>query len=386
MKILIGQIAISGLLINPFVTIAGNVKSTMIQLEESFGVEDTNMYTMIHARELSQELKSNCSKESIATAQTYVNNIRSHLTTMYREMNFASMLDSSWLLYEAIQDAYHRADRLSDADYCTLKFVFYSMQDRLRAQHLATLDETWIMHDFEGFGSASKIYWVQVKEDLLNTMIQENKKYKDLLNEEISFNRLNSDFKEWLSDDALTLLNKTEVLMALTVYKALYKLKNAWLFDESDIAILKDKVDFEFVESCESFHGRYELKEMIDGNWHHISYDTNGLHLKVNLCGNYFVLRDLDVILEKIVTHELGHHFYYYRDGTRGEFEDICWKSQSIRNSACDNEDFVTEYARSLSTEDYAEHFMYRFLDLIESPTSVLKEKSGHFNSVKSSL
>jgi len=95
-------------------------------------------------------------------------------------------------------------------------------------------------------------------------MIEENKKYRDLLSTDIAFKRLNNSFKDNLSQDALAILEKNEVLMALTVYKALYKLTQAGLFDNSDIQMLKDKVDFEFVDSCQTFHGKYELKETVD--------------------------------------------------------------------------------------------------------------------------
>jgi len=103
----------------------------------------------------------------------------------------------------------------------------------------------------------------------------------------------------------------------------------------------------------------------------------------VNLCGNYFVLRDIDLIFEKIVTHELAHHFYYYRDTKAGAFEDLCWKSDTVRNTACKSNDFVTEYAQTLSTEDYAEHFMYRFLKLVDNNTAILQGKTDHFEEYK---
>lgn len=105
--------------------------------------------------------------------------------------------------------------------------------------------------------------------------------------------------------------------------------------------------------------------------------------MKVNLCGNYFVLRDLDIIFEKIVTHELAHHFYYYHDTKRFSFEDICWKNDTVKRAECSSKDFVTEYAQTLSTEDYAEHFMYRFLDLIDESTSIIERKSAHFEQYK---
>ncbi len=379
MKIFFAQVVISGLLFAPVAWFASSVKTALGDLEIKSGVESTDMYTFINARELSQTLNKECSRDDIGRAQNYIDNIKKNVWKQYKILNNAAMLKNSWRLYNAIDAAQTRADKLNDADYCTLKYTFYSIQDRLRNEHIAKLEETDLIKDFGGFGSSDNIYGVQTKLDLLDIMIEENKKYKDKVGVDIAFKRLNNSFKDSLSDDAKSILNKTEVLMALTVYKSLYKLTQAWLFDKSDIEILKDKVDFEFVDSCQAFHGKYELKETIDGNWHHVSYDTNWLHLKVNMCGNYFVLRDIDTIFEKIVTHELGHHFYYYKDTKAGEFGDICRKSSTVRNSACKDSDFVTDYAQTLSTEDYAEHFMYLFLNLIKNNNKILQKKTDHF-------
>ena len=57
------------------------------------------------------------------------------------------------------------------------------------------------------------------------------------------------------------------------------------------------------------------------------------MRLKVNICGNFFVLRDLDQTYEKIITHELGHHFYYYHDRVGHEdFEGICREDTQKQN------------------------------------------------------
>jgi len=44
---------------------AASVKSVLGDLEQQLGIEDTDMYTMIHARELSQELNKQCSRDDI---------------------------------------------------------------------------------------------------------------------------------------------------------------------------------------------------------------------------------------------------------------------------------------------------------------------------------
>lgn len=84
-------------------------------------------------------------------------------------------------------------------------------------------------------------------------------------------------------------------------------------------------------------------------------------------------------IFSKIVTHELAHHFYYYHDDAVEDFETICWSDFSERNERCTAQDFVSDYAQTASVEDYAEHFMYRYLDLPISENTILNEKTNYF-------
>ena len=49
------------------------------------------------------------------------------------------------------------------------------------------------------------------------------------------------------------------------------------------------------------------------------------------------------------------------------------------KRSSCTNDDFVSDYATSQAVEDYAEHFMHRFLDAIPRHTDTLATKTNHF-------
>lgn len=84
-------------------------------------------------------------------------------------------------------------------------------------------------------------------------------------------------------------------------------------------------------------------------------------------------------IFSKIVVHELAHHFYYYHDDAVEEFEEICRTDFSERNGRCMAQDFVSDYAQTASVEDYAEHFMYRYLDLPIGNNAILNQKTSHF-------
>ena len=101
------------------------------------------------------------------------------------------------------------------------------------------------------------------------------------------------------------LWERSKAVMQLSLYKSLYKLTQAHIFDDTDIRILKDKTILEYVNNCQVINGRYDIKETLKSNGEHVKYETDALHLKVNVCGNFFILRDLDKTYEKIITHEL---------------------------------------------------------------------------------
>jgi hypothetical protein len=155
-----------------------------------------------------------------------------------------------------------------------------------------------------------------------------------------------------------------QLLMQLVSYKMLYELEQAGILDETDINRLKDKIKLEFVDTCSVVNGKYEIKETLDHTGKHIKYETEALNLKVNYCGNFFIIRQMPDIFERIVTHELGHHVYYYKDRVgRENFSNICREGKDAKKSICDEKDFVSDYAQTMDVEDYAEHFMSRFLN-----------------------
>jgi hypothetical protein len=76
----------------------------------------------------------------------------------------------------------------------------------------------------------------------------------------------------------------------------------------------------------------------------------------------------------------MGHHFYFYHDDAVEQFETICWNDKTTRNHRCSDGDFVSDYARTLAEEDYAEHFMYWFLERPVPLTPIIQQKFEHFN------
>lgn len=349
-------------------------------LEDELQITDVDMYTMIYLRELSEWLHDVCSEALLDEWHVWVQRITKNLDSIYADMNQAQILQHSRVLYERLRMQHTlTADRLPGNEYCVVKWVMYHVQQHLRDVHLAILEESEIVKDFEWF-DVQALHGRSVKKVYLEERIDELEVYKERLGEDISFTIQNPWFDDALDAERKELLSLNATIMKLTVYKVLYDLIDAGLFTRKDVDILTDVIELEYVDTCGVVNGKYEIKETLSSSGKHISYETQRLYLKVNVCGNFFVLRDMTDIYEKIVTHELGHHFYYYHDRvTHDDFKDICRSSVNQIKDNCKESDFVSDYAQTLAVEDYAEHFMYRFLDILPRSNSILESKSRHF-------
>lgn len=196
---------------------------------------------------------------------------------------------------------------------------------------------------------------------------------------------LNPEFLNTLSPQQEILLQKAQELMQVMVAQTMLDLKERKLISQQEINDLASKIQFEYVAACGIFNGKYELKQVFRGDTL-VSQAPNSLTLKINLCPSYFVIRDLTDIYRKIITHELGHHIYYFTDPKSEEFTSVCWTGEKNRTSSCSNDDFVTAYAQTSGLEDYAEHFMHRFIGETIGTSPVLQQKSLHFDTLESSL
>lgn len=345
--------------------------------EQQLGIAQTDMYTFIQGDDIIATIEEQCPFESIKQALDYESRIENKLTKMYNSYTSADILAHSRDIYEHINRAQDTYRNRKPSTYCAIKHIFYKTQDFLRAKHLQILEETWIMKDFEWFSDT--IYGYQTKTAYLDALIERNQKYPGLLKTKLTYTYLNGDFKKNMTDTQRGIIDRIQALMELMVAESAYNLLDAWVLNQDDIDILKNKITFQFVESCDVFHGKYEIKETLTSEGVHVNYDTEQLLLKINYCTNFFVLRDLEHIFEKIITHELWHHFYYYHDTNSKAFENICWSDGDTKNTSCQANDFVSEYAQTLAVEDYAEQFMHWFLGIIPIKNTIIDQKTAHF-------
>ncbi len=352
-----------------------SVVQEISSLEDSYSVLTSDIYLINYYDDILDWIQVSCPAQSIESSEKYIQQLTRSLEGRYNALSLAIQLNESLNLHNKLMRAQSRLNKIWWEHYCALKYILYSMQSRLRDHHIQIMESTGIIKDFDWFELWWAIHWKEAKIELLDFYINELLPYKQQLWFELNF----KTWDEFYTNDSTwqKVWDKSQELMKLTLYKAMVELKNAWLFTDTDIQELNWKFLLNMHLSCNSFHGNYKVTETLDPYNNHIGYRTEEVPLDVNVCWNYFLLNELPYHFYKIVIHEMWHHFYYFHDRLgNSDFENICWQG-----SVCAQTDFVSIYAQSNPIEDYAEHFMHRFLRIIPYTSGKITEKTKHFES-----
>ena len=80
------------------------------------------------------------------------------------------------------------------------------------------------------------------------------------------------------------------------------------------------------------------------------------IELLVSLCKPLPEVKSLERQLQHILTHELGHYIYFFRDKTTEKFNTIC---RNDKQNTCAKGDFYSNYSQENKEEDYAESFAF---------------------------
>lgn len=350
----------------------------ILDLEADFLSPDTDMYLSNFYPDLVKEVESSCSSQDIDLAKILYNKAKPKVQSKYSGQQDFRKLQITRELHDKYLAKNMSISSENQLEYCVLKYILYNVLDDLRDQHLSLMEQYWLMKDFEWFATSGPISWFELKKQQLQSEVTDMRRYISLLWTTINFEDLNKNDIATTGEYSVIKELSSELLQ-LTVYKVLYNMKERNVIQQKDINELKNKIKLEYHLSCGSFHGNYRIKETLDHKWNHVSYSTVGLPLQINVCGNYFLLWTLAHHYEKIVTHELWHHVYYYNDQSSDSFIDMC-RDESI--FICDSQAFITPYASTHPYEDYAESFMYRFMDLPTSSDGMILNKLWHFDNV----
>lgn len=348
------------------------------RLEQQLWFWTADMYMTNYYYDLLEWVKNACSAEQINQAEWYAAGMRASLTRKYALMTQWEQLNDTLKLYNRLERAHKKLWVLPESYYCILKYVVLDIQDMLRERHIWIMESTWIIKDFEWFRTWWTIEWYAVKKELLEYYLKEYAWYEEKL--WVTFTLPLKNKLSGLSNEWQTIADMSTELMKRAVYKSLYEMYQAWFIENKDLVLLSDKIELTQELSCGSFHGNYSVTETFDHVWNLVDQQPVSVPLSVNVCWNYFLLKELDFHYTKIIVHEMAHHYYYFHENdVSSTFWKNCRVSETSQNNQCSDNDFVSEYAQTNMLEDYAEHFMYWFLDIIPQETVIINKKTKHF-------
>lgn len=170
-----------------------------------------------------------------------------------------------------------------------------------------------------------------------------------------------------------------KTLIDKTIYKVYDRMYHEGMLQDTDITQLKNTTIVQYTPGCSDFHGLYRIKQTFDQHGKKVKQQVQEMKVLLNVCYNYHIIQDIQQVFEKIVVHELGHHMYYRKDRDTTRYNSICRSDINKRNNNCKNTDFVSDYARTNALEDYAEQFMYSYLDIAPTTTPILQQKDNYF-------
>ncbi len=140
------------------------------------------------------------------------------------------------------------------------------------------------------------------------------------------------------------------------IQEILARMLSQKLLNQEDIKLFDKNIEIHYLKTCEKTKGSFHAIR----NKNDKTMQFKGIKLNINLCSSESFEKQFASYVQQIITHEIGHYIYFFKDQKRENFDTICRKEG---NKSCKNEDFFSSYAQSNKEEDYAESFAYWYLD-----------------------
>lgn len=235
-----------------------------------------------------------------------------------------------------------------EEEFCTQKYLAYDMLDLSKNLFLKELK------DIGGLNPHAILSWQKLSKASDNLII--NNFFSRIQNDD------NLDIPYTLhtlgSSSADIMANIIKNISVNASNDAFQSLGSMNLLSNSDIQTIKDKLEVRFVSSCDKNRWYHTINQYVDDNNVVQKTTLEELKLDIWLCDSYQYIDQLEVQVQKLLIHEIGHYLYYFKDTSTKQFESICRNmSGTIKVNNCDSREFVSNYAQTSAEEDYAESF-----------------------------
>ena len=242
--------------------------------------------------------------------------------------------------------------------FCKEKVIGYSLLKKIQHEtiqkHTETNKQQWNTIKINKNSTKSQVIPISDKSNSTshpsNTPLKEKKtevwpsKWKKVWSRELTFDHDKEPLK---SPSEIKLGENIEQ----SIYKTLDLLLSKQLLNWDEIKLFNQKIKIHYTTKCQPLRGNFQL--INNDDW---SRSPKGIELLVSLCKPLPEVKSLERQLQHILTHELGHYIYFFRDKTTEKFNTIC---RNDKQNTCTKGDFYSNYSQENKEEDYAESFAF---------------------------
>ena len=242
--------------------------------------------------------------------------------------------------------------------FCKEKVIGYSLLKKIQHEtiqkHTETNKQQWNTIKINKNSTKSQVIPISDKSNSTshpsNTPLKEKKtevwpsKWKKVWSRELTFDHDKEPLK---SPSEIKLGENIEQ----SIYKTLDLLLSKQLLNWDEIKLFNQKIKIHYTTKCQPLRGNFQL--INNDDW---SRSPKGIELLVSLCKPLPEVKSLERQLQHILTYELGHYIYFFRDKTTEKFNTIC---RNDKQNTCTKRDFYSNYSQENKEEDYAESFAF---------------------------
>ena len=242
--------------------------------------------------------------------------------------------------------------------FCKEKVIGYSLLKKIQHEtiqkHTETNKQQWNTIKINKNSTKSQVMPISDESNSTshpsNTPLKEKKtevwpsKWKKVWSRELTFDH-----------DKESLKSPSEIKLGENIEQSIYKtldlLLSKQLLNWDEIKLFNQKIKIHYTRKCQPLRGNFQL--INNDDW---SRSPKGIELLVSLCKPLPEVKSLERQLQHILTHELGHYIYFFRDKTTEKFNTIC---RNDKQNTCAKGDFYSNYSQENKEEDYAESFAF---------------------------
>ena len=338
------------LILLPVVTFGNNVTGVkdifhaINYIKETINFENITIKSTVPYTEIQNAIQKFCPKTAVEQAKKEIIPLK-EVWSSYLNMSGINQSLSDrfnlvkWLISEQKQN--------NEYKFCKDSYLFFSI-----------LKTTQDLYTWEKDSKNSKIVVNQEKITTTNNIQTSARQVKTgsstnihgVAQSKISFNFIHDI--SWLPNDAKNVFKETTERYLQEIIANLVDIR---ILDENDLKIMNNKIKVTYQQNCQITEWAFRVLR----NKQTWNYTFKEIELVISYCDKNNTAERQKRHVQQILSHELWHYIYFFKDKNPSKFSEICWDNGKIN---CLPQEFVSNYAKKSQEEDYAESFAYWYL------------------------